>query len=92
MMAACRSDTEYKSIAAIRAAKTPPRFGQSGTGSISYIFANLMERMLDIRLKNVTGFQGGRDTDLGLGARRDRLPCDFGRHRDSRAMESLGQR
>ena len=66
MMAACRSDTEYKSIAAIRAAKTPPRFGQSGTGSISYIFANLMERMLDIRLKNVTGFQGGRDTDLGL--------------------------
>jgi len=35
MMAACRSDTEYKSIAAIRAAKTPPRFGQSGTGSIS---------------------------------------------------------
>ena len=66
MMAACRSDTEYKSIAAIRAAKTPPRFGQSGTGSISYIFANLMERLLDIKLKNVTGFQGGRDTDLGL--------------------------
>jgi len=66
MMAACRSDTEYKSIAAIRAAKTPPRFGQSGTGSISYIFANLMERVLDIKIKNVTGFQGGRDTDLGL--------------------------
>lgn len=66
MMAACRSDTEYKSIAAIRAAKTPPRFGQSGTGSISYIFANLIERLLDIKLKNVTGFQGGRDTDLGL--------------------------
>jgi len=66
MMAACRSDTEYKSIAAIRAAKTPPRFGQSGTGSISYIFANLMERVLDIKLKNVTGFQSGRDTDLGL--------------------------
>src|SRR6266508_2655447 len=66
MMVACRSDTEYKSIAAIRAAKTPPRFGQSGTGSISYIFANLMERVLDIKLKNVTGFQSGRDTDLGL--------------------------
>lgn len=66
MMAACRSDTEYKSIAAIRAAKTPPRFGQSGTGSISYIFANLLERVLDIKIKNVTGFQGGRDTDLGM--------------------------
>ncbi len=66
MMVACRSDTEYKSIAAIRAAKTPPRFGQSGTGSISFVFANLMERILDFKVKNVTGFQSGRDTDLGL--------------------------
>jgi len=66
MMAACRSDTEYKSIAAIRAAKAPPRFGQSGTGSISYVFANLIERILDIKIKNVTGFKSGRDTDLGL--------------------------
>ena len=66
MMVACRSDTEYKSIAAIRAAKIPPRFGQSGTGSISYVFANLMERALDLKIKNVTGFQSGRDTDLGL--------------------------
>jgi tripartite-type tricarboxylate transporter receptor subunit TctC len=66
MMAACRSDSEYKSIAAIRAAKTPPRFGQSGTGSISYVFANLMERILDVKVKNVTGFKSGRDTDLGL--------------------------
>ena len=66
MMAACRSDTEYKSIAAMRAAKTPPRFGQSGTGSISYVFANLMEKILDLKIKNVTGFKSGRDTDLGL--------------------------
>lgn len=66
MMVACRTDTEYKTIAAIRAAKTPPRFGQSGTGSISYVFANLMEKILDLRIKNVTGFKSGRDTDLGL--------------------------
>jgi tripartite-type tricarboxylate transporter receptor subunit TctC len=66
MMAACRSDTEYKSIAAIRAAKTPPRFGQSGTGSISYVFGNLIERILDLKMKNVTGFQSGRETDLGM--------------------------
>jgi hypothetical protein len=66
MMVACRSDTEYKSIAAIRAAKTPPRFGQSGTGSISFVFANLMERILNLKVRNVTGFQSGRDTDLGL--------------------------
>src|SRR4030095_5068807 len=66
MMVACRSDTEYKSMAAIRAAKTPPRFGQSGTGSISYVFANLIERILDLKIRNVTGFQSGRDTDLGM--------------------------
>ncbi len=66
MMVACRSDTEYKSIAAIRAAKTPPRFGQSGTGSISYVFANLIERILDLKIRNVTGFQSGRETDLGM--------------------------
>ena len=66
MMAACRTDTPYKSIAAIRAAKTPPRFGQSGTGSISYVFGNLIEKILDLKIKNVTGFQSGRDTDLGM--------------------------
>jgi tripartite-type tricarboxylate transporter receptor subunit TctC len=66
MMVACRSDTEYKSVAAIRAAKTPPRFGQSGTGSISYVFGNLIERILDLKIKNVTGFQSGRETDLGM--------------------------
>src|SRR5919106_287045 len=56
----------YLFNAAIRAAKTPPRFGQSGTGSISYVFANLIERILDLRIKNVTGFQSGRETDLGM--------------------------
>jgi tripartite-type tricarboxylate transporter receptor subunit TctC len=66
MMVACRSDTEYKSIVAIRAAKTPPRFGQSGTGSISYVFGNLIEKILDLKIKNVTGFQSGRETDLGM--------------------------
>ena len=66
MMAACRSDTPYKSIKAIRAAKVPPRFGTSGTGSISYVFANLFERILDLKIKHVTGFRSGRDTDLGM--------------------------
>jgi tripartite-type tricarboxylate transporter receptor subunit TctC len=66
MMAACRSDTPYKSIAAIRAAKVPPRFGQSGTGSISYVFGSLIEKILELKIKNVTGFQSGRETDLGM--------------------------
>jgi len=66
MMAACRTDTPYKSIAAIRAAKVPPRFGQSGTGRISYAFGSLFEKILDLKMKNVTGFKSGRDTDMGL--------------------------
>lgn len=66
MMVACRSDTPYKSIAAMRAAKTPPRFGQAGTGSISYVFANLVSKALDVRIKNVLGFGSGREIDLGM--------------------------
>jgi tripartite-type tricarboxylate transporter receptor subunit TctC len=66
MMIACRSDTPYKSVAAMRAAKTPPRFGQSGTGSISYVFANLVSKALDLRIKNVLGFGSGREIDLGM--------------------------
>jgi tripartite-type tricarboxylate transporter receptor subunit TctC len=66
MMVACRSDTPYKSIAAMRTAKVPPRFGQSGTGSISYVFANLIEKIFDLKIKNVVGFQSGRETDLGM--------------------------
>src|SRR5574341_2571567 len=56
MMVACRADTPYKSIAAIKAAKTPPRFGQAGTGSISYVFASLISKIFDLKIKNVLGF------------------------------------
>jgi len=66
MMVACRADTPYKSIAAIRAAKIPPRFGQSGTGSVSYVFASLVSKIFDLNLKHVSGYQSARDTDLGM--------------------------
>jgi tripartite-type tricarboxylate transporter receptor subunit TctC len=66
MMVACRSDTPYKSIPAIRAAKTPPRFGQAGTGSISYVFASLISKIFDLKVKNVLGFGSGREIDLGM--------------------------
>ena len=66
MMVACRSDTPYKSVVAIRAAKTPPRFGQAGTGSISYVFANLISKALDLKIKNVLGFGSGREIDMGM--------------------------
>jgi tripartite-type tricarboxylate transporter receptor subunit TctC len=66
MMVACRTDTPYKSIAAIKGAKTPPRFGQAGTGSISYVFASLINKIFDLKIKNVLGFGSGREIDLGM--------------------------
>ena len=66
MMAACRSDTPFKSIEAIKASKTPPRFGQSGTGSISYVFGRLLESIFDVKFRNVTGFKSARETDLAM--------------------------
>jgi tripartite-type tricarboxylate transporter receptor subunit TctC len=66
MMVACRSDTPYKSIAAMRSAKTPPRFGQAGTGSISFVFANLISKVFDVKIKNVLGYGSGREIDLGM--------------------------
>ena len=66
MMVACRADTSYKSIAAIRSAKIPPRFGQSGTGSVSYVFASLVSKIFDLKMKHVSGYQSARDTDLGM--------------------------
>jgi tripartite-type tricarboxylate transporter receptor subunit TctC len=66
MMVACRSDSAYKSLAAMRAAKIPPRFGQAGTGSVSYVFASLVSKIFNIKMKHVTGFQSARETDLGI--------------------------
>ena len=66
MMFVCRSDTPYKDLATLRAAKNPVRVGQSGTGSISYIFAKLLEKIFDLKIRNVTGFQSARETDLGM--------------------------
>jgi len=66
MMVACRSDTPYKTLAAMRSAKIPPRFGQSGTGSVSYVFASLVGKIFDVKMKHVSGFQSARETDLGI--------------------------
>ena len=46
--------------------KDPARFGQAGTGSISYVFANLINKIFDMKIKNVTGFGSGREIDLGM--------------------------
>ncbi len=50
----------------MRKAKNPPRFGEGGTGSISYVFSNLVAEILDFKVKHVTGYGSAREIDLGL--------------------------
>jgi tripartite-type tricarboxylate transporter receptor subunit TctC len=42
MMIACRKDSPFTSIEAMRSAKAPARFGEGGTGSIGYVFSSLV--------------------------------------------------
>jgi tripartite-type tricarboxylate transporter receptor subunit TctC len=66
MMIACRKDSPHTTIDAMRKAKSPPRFGEGGTGSISYVFSNLVAEVLDFKVKHVTGYGSAREIDLGL--------------------------
>jgi tripartite-type tricarboxylate transporter receptor subunit TctC len=66
MMIACRKDSPYHSIESMRAAKTPARFGEGGTGSISYVFSSLVAEIFDFKVKHVTGYGSARDIDLGV--------------------------
>ena len=66
MMIACRKDSPYTSVDAMRSAKTPARFGEGGTGSISYVFSNLVGEILDFKVKHVTGYGSAREIDLGV--------------------------
>ena len=66
MMIACRKDSPYTSIDAMRTAKSPARFGEGGTGSISYVFSALAGNILDFKVKHVTGYGSAREIDLGV--------------------------
>jgi tripartite-type tricarboxylate transporter receptor subunit TctC len=66
MMITCRKDSNFTSVDALRNAKTPARFGDGGTGSISYVFSNLVGEILDFKVKHVTGYGSAREIDLGV--------------------------
>ena len=66
MMIACRKDTPFTTIENMRSAKTPARFGEGGTGSISYVFSALVSELLDFKVKHVTGYGSAREIDLGI--------------------------
>ena len=50
----------------MRGAKIPPRFGEGGTGSISYVFSALIGEIFDFKVKHVTGYGSAREIDLGI--------------------------
>ncbi|HEX2933274.1 MAG TPA: tripartite tricarboxylate transporter substrate-binding protein [Candidatus Binatia bacterium] len=66
MMITCRKDSPYTTVENMRAAKTPARFGEGGTGSISYVFSALVSEILDFKVKHVTGYGSAREIDLGV--------------------------
>ena len=66
MMITCRKDSGFTTIDALRGAKNPARFGEGGTGSISYVFSSLLGEIFDFKVKHVTGYGSAREIDLGI--------------------------
>lgn len=66
MMLACRADSGLTTVEKIRAAPRPPRMAQGGSGSISFIFASLVEEALGLKFHNVMGYKSGREIDLAV--------------------------
>lgn len=61
-----RTDTPYKTIEDIRQATEPPKCGTTGLGNMGYYVPKLLEEALGLKLKIVTGYQGGSEIDLGV--------------------------
>jgi tripartite-type tricarboxylate transporter receptor subunit TctC len=61
-----RADNPYKSIDDLRTAAEPSKCGSTGTGSILFQLAKLMEETLGTKLTLITGYQGAPDVDVAL--------------------------
>ena len=61
-----RSDSPYKSMEDIRAAKTPPKCGSNGTASTGYYMPKLLEETIGTKFDIVSGYQSGQDVDLAV--------------------------
>ena len=62
-----RSDSPYKSIADIKAAKDPPKCGSTGTVSTDFILARMLEDTLPpLKINTVLGYPGGSEIDIAV--------------------------
>ena len=63
----CRSDSKYKSVDDLIAAKDDPaRLGNSGTAGNSYLMGKILEKGVGANFNFVMGYPGGSEIDLAV--------------------------
>jgi tripartite-type tricarboxylate transporter receptor subunit TctC len=61
-----RTDTPYKSISDIVKAKEPPKCGGTGTASVDYILARVLEDTIGAKFNSILGYAGGTEIDIAV--------------------------
>lgn len=61
-----RSDTPYKTVADVRAAKQPPKCGATGTTGPDSYLPKLLYEVVGAKFDIITGYPGGTDIDLAV--------------------------
>jgi tripartite-type tricarboxylate transporter receptor subunit TctC len=61
-----RSDSPYKSLGDIIKAKEPPKCGDTGTSTTSYLLLRILHEILGANIQSATGYAGASDIDLAV--------------------------
>jgi tripartite-type tricarboxylate transporter receptor subunit TctC len=61
-----RSDAPYKSLGDIIKAKEPPKCGETGTSTASYLLLRILQEILGANIQGVMGYAGGSEVDLAV--------------------------
>lgn len=61
-----RSDSPYKTLEDIRNAKEPPRCSATGVGSSGYDIPRLLEDVVGLKFRVISGYAGGGEQDLAI--------------------------
>lgn len=61
-----RADAPYKNLDDIRNAKEPPRCAATGVGTSGHDVPKLLEEMIGLKFRLITGYPGGAEMDLAI--------------------------
>jgi len=61
-----RSDAPYKSLGDIIKAKEPPKCGETGPASSTYLLLRVLQEILGAKINTVMGYPGGAEIDLAV--------------------------